>query len=141
MIYKSFILICLLLAAAPSGNTKNKPNVSDYAVTMNGHPIQYDALPMYSRGVLAFVAGDPQSTRHKPMLFRASLRRSGAAIQQWPDKGAKGIYSVQLDEIWPSVQLGDELVIEPVYGPNDVYKPGKRVFKLGIINLFTWNKC
>lgn len=141
MLYKCFILISLLLSVAPSGNTKDKSNVYDNAVTMNGHPIHYDALPMYSQGVLAFVAGDPQSPKHKSMLFRATLRRGGSAVQQWPEKGTKGIYSVQLDEIWPSVQLGDELVIEPVYGTNEVYKPGKRVFKLGIINLFTWKKC
>jgi hypothetical protein len=141
MLYKCFGLICLLIAAAPFGNTKDKPDVYANAVTMNGHPIHYDALPMYSRGVLAFVAGDPQSPKHKPMLFQVTLRRGGMAVQQWPDKRLKGVYSVQLDEIWPLVKLGDELVVEPVYSANEMYKPGKRVFKLGMINLFTWNKC
>ncbi|ADB38377.1 hypothetical protein [Spirosoma linguale] len=135
------LIVCSLLA--PVIQAKPDSNLAGYesAVTMNGHPIPYDALPMYSRGVLAFVEGNPRSSKHKPMLFQVMLRRAGKTVQHWPDKRLKGVYSVQLDEIWPTVQLGDELVVEPVHNAGDVYKPGKRIFKLGIINLFTWNKC
>ncbi|SOD82674.1 hypothetical protein SAMN06269250_2220 [Spirosoma fluviale] len=141
MFYRPFVLGCLLLFVALSGNTEDRSIVYNNAVTMDGHPINYDALPMYSRGVLAFVSGDPRSPKHKPMLFQVTLRRSGKAVQQWSGKKEEGIYSIQLDEIWPLVQLGDELVVEPVYTAGETHKPGKRVFKLGIINLFTWNKC
>ncbi|MCX6216658.1 hypothetical protein [Spirosoma sp.] len=137
--------VCLILCAllAPVVQAKPDRNHAGYesAVTMNGYAILYDALPMYSRGVLAFVEGNPRSSKHKPMLFQVTLRRAGTTVQQWPDKRLKGVYSVQLDEIWPAVQLGDELVVEPVYNAGDNYMPGKRIFKLGIINLFTWNKC
>lgn len=144
MFYPSFLVVCLLAAVSFSGNSEETPTVYHDAVTVNGQSIDYNTLPMYSRGVLAFVEGRPASPDRKPMLFRVTLRRAGVAVQQWPAAGrVEGVYSVQLNEIWPLAHLGDELVVEPVGNSihQETYSRGKRVFRLIMMDWLLLNNC
>ncbi|GAB3011139.1 hypothetical protein [Spirosoma pulveris] len=143
MFYPGFILVCLLAAVSFSGNKEVAPTVYSDAVTVNGHPINYNAIPLHSKGVLAFAEGNPQSPEHKPMPFRVTLRRAGTAVQQWPAKGKEGVYSVPLEEIWPVARPGDELLVEPVGTDikQEAYSRGKRVIQLIAVNWLLVNNC
>lgn len=76
--------------------------------------------------------GDAQSAERRPVPFRVTLQRNGTVLKQWPANAAETIESIQLNEIWPSARLGDELIVEPLSksGAPLAGKSEKRVIKL-----------
>lgn len=82
------------------------------------------------------VVVDPEPSKHKPVLFRVSLRRGGTVLRQWPTNPKEHVYSVQLDDVWRYARLGDELVVEPLTSATlqPVVNQGKRVLKLEKLN-------
>ncbi|MEZ0541317.1 hypothetical protein [Fibrella arboris] len=108
------------------------PIESCNALVLNGHRVDYSTFWLNKTGVLAIVTGDPQSANHKPVAFRVSLRRAGTVVRQWPANQTETVYSLQVDEIWPNAQLGDELIVEPANCPADGSTGcrGKQVLKM-----------
>ncbi|HEY0109363.1 MAG TPA: hypothetical protein VGB67_07010 [Fibrella sp.] len=126
------LLICTLFLAAGRSSAHDKPDFYANSLTLNGHLLDHNTFWLNKHGVLALVEGDPQSPKHKPVLFRVSLRRSGKVVKQWPANQTDGMYSLQLDELWLDARLGDELIVEPVDASKSqsTESPGKRVIQL-----------
>ncbi|MBO0948453.1 hypothetical protein [Fibrella forsythiae] len=73
-----------------------------------------------------------QALKRKAIPFQVSLWRNGSVVKQWPTDAAETVESIQLKEIWPSAQLGDELIVKPMgrSGAQSGDYAGKQVIKL-----------
>ncbi|MEZ0484640.1 hypothetical protein [Fibrella aquatica] len=130
---KLSLLLCTLLLLAGQSQAHDTPKYTAMELTLNGHHVyDYNTIWLTKQGVLAFVEGNPQSKNHKPVLFRVALRRAGKVVKQWPANETEGLYSVQLEELWPSARLGDELIVETFdpATPQPIDHPGRRVVPL-----------
>ncbi|AQG81056.1 hypothetical protein AWR27_18055 [Spirosoma montaniterrae] len=104
--------VILLWVVAQTSSAQLKSAMNGNLLTLNGHPIHVNMLPLNSRGVLAWMEGDPASKPHKPLPFRVYLRRAGAVIRYGASDDTRAVYSAQLHDILPVARLGDELVLE-----------------------------
>lgn len=127
------LALCLMLAQ--SGRAQSGTAVYSIALTLNGHPLNYDTFWVSTRGVLAVVEGNPASRSHKSLPFRVYLRRAGATIRQGASNQTRDVYSVQLDELLPTARFGDELIIESAQPASQ--QPVRRVIKLREFNWIT----
>jgi hypothetical protein len=131
-------LICLLLlglclpALRPA---ETNPTVSSSALTLNGTPINYELFGINSQGVLALYQGDVTSSRRWPVPFRLMVTRNGKVIGKWPFGNDHETYAQPMDEVWPFVRLGDELIVEPSR-PAD--GEARRVIKIQKLNWYNW---
>ena len=137
------IILSLLLLATQLILAQQRPDFYSNSLTINGYPLYHDTLSLDSQGVLAIVDGDPASQRHKPVSFRAWLRRAGVIVRQGASSETRVVYSVQLNELLSFARFGDELIVEPAQPSN---QRGRRVFKLRsfnwLVNWLTMNdKC
>ena len=134
----AIIAFVLLLWVSNQASAQEKFNFLCNSVTLNGHPLNYDTFAINSRGVLAVIAGDPNSPKRRPVPFRVLLRRSGVVVGQWPSGNADKSYAVQLHDLMPQARFCDELIIEPVRAGD---QKGKRIIKIKNINWFALNDC
>lgn len=137
------LLFCTLLLLTGRVMAQQKATLYANLLLLNGQPLDYERFWLNSRGVLAVIEGDPRSASHNPVPFRVSLRRAGKVLRQWPADSEESAYSVQLDEVWPHAQFGDELVVDPVDGasPQSVRSLEGRVLKINYVNwLAKWVK-
>lgn len=108
----------------------NPLRVSYSPLTVNGQPLVYEYLALNSRGVLAMVKNNPASAKSEHVLLRAYLRRAGAVITD-----AREGYTIQLEQLLPVAQPGDELIVEPARATDG---QGKRVIRLQGFNWLIW---
>ena len=131
------LIICALAFVKVSAHAQPKRTFVFNPITLNGHALSVAGVALNSQGTVAMIEGDPlralfnmpswratceAKPAHQPMPFRVVLRRAGAVVKQWPTNEVKPNYSVQLDEIWPFAQPGDELIFDPTHSVNELAK-------------------
>lgn len=122
---------CLAMSFRSTDWVSTTAEAPGSAVTVNGYAVVGDAVMINSRGRLAVVEGDPRSANRKAVPFRLLLKRQAMVIQRWPETNEQTNYSMQLDDVWPVAQPGDQLLIEPVGQAN---KQLIRLIKVQTIN-------
>lgn len=131
-------LLCLLLlvlclpALRPAEPT---PAASKGALTLNGTPIDFEKFGINSEGVMALYQGNVTSYRRKAIPFRLMVSRDKKVIWTWPRNNDLETYAQPMDEVWPFVRLGDELIVEPSR-PTD--GEARRVIKIQKLNWYNW---
>ena len=153
MKYITLLAICTLSLFKLSVHAQPKRDFVFNPITLNGHALSVAGVALNSRGILAMIEGDPlralfnvpnwratceTKPQHQPMSFRVLLRRDGAVVKQWPADEAKPGYSVQLDELWPFAQPGDELIFEPTRAMDEL---AKRIIQVMPINWLPADGC
>lgn len=149
----TLLIICALTLTKIPVSAQPKRDFVFNPITLNGHALSVAGVALNSRGVLAMIEGDPLRAMfnvpswrptceakpvQQPMPFRVVLRRAGAVVKQWPAIDIKPNYSVQLDDIWPVAQPGDELIFEPTRAMDEL---AKRIIQVMPINWLPADGC
>ncbi|MBO0930868.1 hypothetical protein [Fibrella aquatilis] len=130
---KTYLLISALVVLTKFGSAHLQPTLYCSPVTLNGQPLAEASVEFGTPGVLAIIQGDPDLPKYnKPMAFRVMVRRANVVVKQWSGE-AKPVYSLQLGDLWPSVQFGDELVLSAVPVSEEQVVPNA-VIKIKAIN-------
>ena len=136
-VLSAVVFVLSLLCSAKPIQVQLSPSYYVNPLTLNGESLNYGTFSLNSRGVMTVIEGDLVSEKPKPMPFRVHLQRAGVIVRKGASDETREVYSVQLGELLPFAQFGDELVITPVR-PTDQW--AKRVIRLQSFNWLTLNK-
>ena len=130
---KTYLLISALVVLTKFGSAHLQPTLYCSPVTLNGQPLTEASVEFGTQGVLAIIQGDPDLPRYnKPVAFQVMIRRANVVVKQW-SADEKPVYSLQLGDLWSSVQFGDELVLAPLPVSENQLMPNA-VIKIKAIN-------
>lgn len=127
------LLLCLCLPALRPAEPN--PAAARSALMLNGNPIKHELFGINSEGVLALYQINASASRRWPLPFRLMVSRNGKVTDQWPRNTSQETYAQPMDEVWPFVRLGDELIVEPTR-PED--GEARRVIKIQRLNWYNW---
>jgi hypothetical protein len=130
-----FCLLVITLCLPALRPAEPTPATSRSALTLNGTPINYEEFGINSQGVLALYQGNVSSYKRRAVPFRLMVSRGSTVIGQWPRGNVLETYAQPMDEVWPFVRLGDELIVTPTR-PTD--GESQRVIKIQKLNWYNW---
>ena len=105
-------------------------------LTIDGKPLDYVTFSIASKGMLAVVTGNPESSEAVKIPFRIYLQRGNQQIHALA--GQQPLYTVDVARILAVAKVGDHLVIEPIHKSD---WRGKRIIKVvdyGMAPLYMW---
>jgi len=127
-------LLGILLVLSPiHASSEGSENVFyGNPLILNGRSLDYNFFSKNSRGVLALVKGNPNSTDSPKVPFKIYLKHSGQIVNKGLSSDTHERYQVEVSGILALAQYGDELVIEPTRKSDAV---AKRVIHLNKVDL------
>ena len=83
-------------------------------LVLNGKPLDYQTFWKGSKGVLALVKGNPNSSTPLKVPFRIYLKHEGQVVNKGLSSDSRELYEVEIAHILALAQFGDQLIVEPV---------------------------
>ncbi|MFN8346330.1 MAG: hypothetical protein U0X91_15110 [Spirosomataceae bacterium] len=114
---KHLLAVLIAVLSLTAGNTFSKSGEEYFygnPLVLNGKPLDYMTFWKGSKGVLALVKGNPNSSTPLKVPFRIYLKHDGQVVNKGLSSDTRELYEVEIAHILALAQFGDQLVVEPV---------------------------
>ncbi len=130
--YRLAIILILFMVGSTTFSKGGEDNFYGNPLVLNGKSLDYSTFWKGSKGILALVKGNPNSTASSKVPFKIYLKHEGQVVNKGLSSDTRELYEVEVANILALASFGDELIIEPAR-KSDIQ--AKRIIKLSKIDL------